>query len=264
MPELCEVQIMTDNLHRWMVGTTIIKTEVVDFRLDSVSSIAMETVKAVYRRAKYSVVQFESYSIILHYRMTGQVVKESLVHETRFVRMRWILNSGEQVAFVDPRKFGTIDVVLNTELDDWWVNKGLGAEIWPMDRNGEWWSTVMDGVKTAIKPALLKQDRVVGIGNILASEFCFAASISPFVPTNTITLRQWKTFAKTSRERIVAILEEEQNEKIGFLHEGAKNPNAFKVYGREGEQCSQCETRITKCQQSGRATYFCSVCQSVQ
>jgi formamidopyrimidine-DNA glycosylase len=264
MPELCEVQIMTDNLQKWMVGKTISTTEVVDERLSRVSSISMERVESVYRRAKYSVIQLKSQSIILHYRMTGQVVKESVDNPARFVRVRWTLDTGEQIAFVDPRKFGTIDIILNDEVDDWWVKKGLGAEIWPMNRDGVWWSTVMKGVKLPIKVALLKQDRIVGIGNILASEFCFASSISPFVATNTLTMDQWELFSTVSRERIVAILKEEQSEKIGFLHEGAKNPSAFKVYGREGEPCIRCDTQITKCQQSGRATYFCALCQSVQ
>lgn len=261
MPELCEVQIMTENLNRWMLHNDVASIEVVDEKLQHVKTAPIGKVKRVWRRAKYSIVEFSDVSVVIHYRMTGQVVLED--DKSRFVRVRWVLESGDKIGFMDPRKFGTVDVVSNGVLDKWLLDKKLGQEIWPEQRSGDWWQTLHAGVKSPLKTALLKQDRVVGIGNILASEFCFASRLSPFRKTNSLTTEEWGRFSVTYHQRIEAILLEERSEKIGFLFEGAKNPVAFQVYGREGEACPVCTTSIQKVQQSGRATYFCQKCQSV-
>ena len=262
MPELCEVQIMTENLERWMQGQSIESIEVVDDRLTHAKAASLGVVKRVWRRAKYSIVELEDTSIVIHYRMTGQVLLED--NDTRFVRLRWGLGSGDKVAFVDPRKFGTVEVVSNAELDNWLKEKKLGEEIWPVLRDGTWWKQAYAGVKSSLKTALLRQDRVVGIGNILASEFCFASGLSPFDSTTSLAKEDWESLARAAHERVEAILQEERSEKIGFLFEGAKTPDAFQVYGRKGEGCPVCKTSIQKVQQSGRATYFCSKCQSVE
>ena len=178
MPELCEVQIMTENLERWMVGQRVGSIEVVDDRLSHLKTAPTGIVNRVWRRAKYSIVELDDASMVVHYRMTGQVVLED--DNSRFVRVRWKLESGDSIGFMDPRKFGTVDVVANDALDKWLKDKKLGQEIWPTVRDGKWWAQVYSGVKSPLKTALLKQDRVVGIGNILASEFCFAAGLSPF------------------------------------------------------------------------------------
>ena len=262
MPELCEVQIMTENLERWMVGKRVVSIDVVDDRLSHLKTAPVGIVNRVWRRAKYSIVEFDEISIVIHYRMTGQVVLED--DKSRFIRVRWTLESRDNIGFMDPRKFGTVDLVANDELNQWFKDKRLGLEIWPTRREGDWWQKVYHGVKSPLKTALLKQDRVVGIGNILASEFCFASGLSPFQTMNTLNSEDWSRLASAANDRIEAILLEERSAKIGFLFEGAKNPGAFQVYGRKGEACPVCSTRIQKVQQSGRATYFCSTCQSVK
>jgi len=259
MPELCEVQIMTENLERWMVGQRVRSIEVVDDRLSHLKTAPTGIVNRVWRRAKYSIVELDDVSMVIHYRMTGQVVLED--ENSRFVRVRWKLESGQSIGFMDPRKFGTVDVIANEVLEQWFKSKKLGQEIWPTVRDGAWWENVYTGVKSPLKTALLKQDRVVGIGNILASEFCFASGLTPFQATSSLTSEEWSRFGDAYYKRIEAILLEERSEKIGFLFEGAKNPDAFQVYGRQGESCPSCSDVIQKVQQSGRATYFCASCQ---
>ena len=262
MPELCEVQIMTENLERWMLGQRIVSTEVLDSRLAHLSAVPLQSVKKVWRRAKYSIVEFADCSMVIHYRMTGQVILEE--ETSRFVRVRWTLESGDTIGFADPRKFGVVDVVGNDQLEQWFKDKKLGQEIWPTQRDGDWWKQAYAGLKSPLKSALLKQDRVVGIGNILASEFCFASKLSPLQKVDSLSTDDWSRLATSSHQRIEAILKEERAEKIGFLFEGAKTPDAFQVYGREGEACPQCTQPIQKMKQSGRATYYCVQCQSVQ
>jgi formamidopyrimidine-DNA glycosylase len=212
----------------------------------------------VWRRAKYSILETTSHAMILHYRMTGQVIRQR--EDTRFVRLSW--TSGDhQIAFVDPRRFGTVDVIPLEHLSTWLDGKNLGAEIWPVAHTGSWWKSRFERIQSNIKTALLRQDRVVGIGNILASEFCFAAGIHPEQRMHTLSDAQWAQLAEAAQHRVTAILEEERADKIGFLHEGAKNPDAFQVYGREGQACPRCSSSILKMVQSGRSTFYCATCQ---
>jgi len=262
MPELCEVQIMTENLERWLKGKKIRSLEVLDDRLNHLLDAPVGEVYSVWRRAKYSIVELEEQAIVLHYRMTGQVVLEN--DATRFVRLRIHLEDETSIAFVDRRKFGQIEIVPKKELTSYFATKKLGAEIWPMKREGKWWQQTFANLKSTIKMTLLKQDRVVGIGNILASEFCFAAQISPFQSTDTISMEQWNRLAETYLQRLEAILNEERSEKIGYLFEGSGVPSSFQVYSREGEPCPNCGDPIQKQQQSGRATYWCATCQPLR
>ena len=152
--------------------------QVVDDRLSHLKTAPIGIVNRVWRQAEVQHRGLDDVSIVIHYRMTGQVVLED--ENSRFVRARWKLESGQSIGFMDPRKFGTVDVVANEALEQWLKDKKLGQEIWPTVRDGKWWSEVYSGVKSPLKTALLKQDRVVGIGNILASEFCFAAGFLRF------------------------------------------------------------------------------------
>ncbi len=260
MPELCEVQIMTDNLSSWMVGHQLV-LNVLDSKLHPLieSFKQNQVVNKVYRRAKFSLILLEDQAICIHYRMTGQVVVES--KDTRFVRLRFQMSNGQHIAFVDPRKFGTIDCVAHSDLPKWIEDKNLGQEIWPVKRDANWWEQTLSGLRAPIKNTLLRQDRIVGIGNILASEFCFEAKISPLRPTDCLTGEEWHRLALASHRRINIILQEERSEKIGFLHEGVIIPAAFQVYGREGQFCTECNHVIHKIRQAGRSTYLCSVCQ---
>ena len=254
MPELCEVQIMTENLERWMVGQRVDAIEVVDDRLSHLKMAPLGIVNRVWRRAKYSIVELEDVSVVIHYRMTGQVVLED--ETSRFVRVRWKLDSGESIGFMDPRKFGTVDVVANEALAQWFIDKNLGQEIWPAVRDGKWWAQIYKGVKSPLKTALLKQDRVVGIGNILASEFCFAAGLSPFQATSSLNSEDWSRFATVAHERIEAILLEERSEKdwISYLKE-PKIQMPFKCMVEKTKHVRVCSAPIQR-QQSGRSTYL--------
>ena len=251
---------MTENLSRWCLGHSLIHLHSMDDKFQDIpfQELQDSPVVRVWRRAKYSILETSSHAMVLHYRMTGQVVLKQ--EGTRFSRVTWTAGDN-QIAFVDPRRFGTVDVLPRADLSTWLESKNLGAEIWPTQHTGVWWKTQFNKIKSNIKTALLRQDRVVGIGNILASEFCFSAGIHPEQRVHTLSDTQWENLAQAAQHRVQAILEEERAEKIGFLHEGAKNPDAFQVYGREGEDCPRCSSTILRMVQSGRSTYYCSSCQ---
>ena len=264
MPELCEVQIMTENLQKWTKDRRISSIEVLDSKLQgSLSDPTILEDKEIgrsYRRAKYTVQEIGEYSLVIHFRMTGKVVLEE--QPRKHVRFRWNLDDNTSVVFQDTRRFGTMELMKSKEVASFFTAKKLGEEFWPQQRDGKWWQGKFSSSSQSLKAALLRQDYTVGIGNILASEFCFRAGLDPRKKCSSVSLEEWTLFARCAHSCIDDILEEERSEEIGYVNEGNQLPNSFKVYGRKGEECSVCSSLIESFSQNGRSSYWCPNCQS--
>ena len=262
MPELPEVEIMARNLHRWMAGRRVLRFEVLDSKFDAQSLRRIEgaEVRRVYRRAKYAVIEFADQQVlILHYRMTGKTVQDPNMQ--RRARLRWGLNDGNTVVFEDPRRFGTCERILNDELLSYFARKRVGPEPWPDRRDGHWWAERLMGLRGPIKPALMRQDRVAGLGNIAASEILFRAQIHPARSVPSLDTAAWNRIAEVVPQFIAHTLREEGGDEIQYVNSGGEG--SFAVYGREGERCPRCPQSFKRMVQSSRSTYFCPGCQSV-
>ena len=262
MPELCEVQIMSEHLHQWSAGKILSSMDIVDSKFQHlpIDHVQGRTIHRTWRRAKYTVQEVGEVAIILHFRMTGKVVLGTK-DNTKFVRLQWNLHDGTTIVFADMRRFATVDIVDKNDIDAYFQRQKLGEEIWPMVRDGLWWQSTLGKCSGTIKQTLLRQDIIVGIGNILASELLYRAKISPMQATRTLSVEQWKRLAESCPVLIENILTEERS-GIGFLHEGSDNPTSFWVYNREGEKCRYCASFIQRTTQQARSTYYCPHCQS--
>jgi formamidopyrimidine-DNA glycosylase len=261
MPELPEVEIMARNLHRWMAGRRIERVEVLDEKLDeeALTSIEGALVIRAHRRAKYAVIDLSGEQhLVLHYRMTGKTIQDRT--GVRRARLRWFLDSGPPIAFEDPRRFGTCEWMTTQDLEPFFDSKKVGPEPWPMVRDGEWWETQLQGLRGPIKPALMRQDRVAGLGNIAASEVLFRARIHPTVLVPSLGGEHWQRIASAVRAFIEHTLAEEGGDEIQYVNMGGEG--SFSVYGHAGESCAQCSGSIERIVQASRSTYFCSGCQS--
>ena len=261
MPELPEVEIMSRNLHRWMAGHTITDVDVLDDKLDaeSLRSIVGQQVIRAYRRAKYAIIELTGgQCLLLHYRMTGKTVLDP--KRLRKARIRWVMDSGQVVSFEDPRRFGTCERIASADCSMFFAERNVGPEPWPTRRDGDWWKTQLAGLRGPIKPALMRQDRVAGLGNIAASEILYRAKIHPTVPVPMVCDRGWADLAQAVPAFIEHTLQEEGGDEIAYVNMGGEG--SFQVYGHAGEECSACGTLIERMVQSGRSTYFCSGCQS--
>ena len=260
MPELPEVEIMARNLHGWLVGRLLIDVEVVDDKFEGIdwSAVIGRCVLEVFRRGKYAVISFDSGSVVvIHYRMTGKTVLDP--DRLRRARLRLKADGSVVVAFEDPRRFGTVQVMNAKDLDDFFVQKGLGPEPWPDARTGVWWSERLGLVRSSIKVALMRQDRVAGLGNIAASEVLFRSGIHPSQFAKQMSLPQWDRLAKAVHGFIDHTLAEESGDEIQYVNQGGEG--SFAVYGHAGSPCPQCRTTIERMNQSGRSTFFCPTCQ---
>jgi len=261
MPELPEVEIMARNLHRWMAGRRIERVEVLDEKFDesALASITGCVVVRAYRRAKYAVIDFsEEQHLVLHYRMTGKTVLDPV--GDRRARLRLFLDGSPPVVFEDPRRFGTCDWMTTPELEPFFASKKVGPEPWPDVRDGRWWETQLRGLRGPIKPALMRQDRVAGLGNIAASESLFRAEINPTAPVPSLGSEQWDRIAEAVRAFIEHTLSEEGGDEIQYVNMGGEG--SFSVYGHAGEPCPRCSGSIERMVQASRGTYFCPGCQS--
>lgn len=262
MPEIAEVEIMSRQLDRWTRDKTLSAVEVNDAALENPnwSHVVSKTVQAVSRRGKYALVKFVGgYTLVIHYRMTGKtVIDPERVRPAR----AWLDFGGSAiVAFVDTRRFGTFDILATSSLEGWFAQKRLGPEPWPDSRTGDWWSKRLGGVRSPIKVAMMRQDRVAGLGNIAASEILFRAGIHPERRPSSLSEDQWARLAAAVPQFIAHTIAEEGGEEIHYVNQGGEG--SFAVYGRAGAPCLQCSSAIARIVQSGRGTYLCPTCQSV-
>lgn len=260
MPEIAEVEIMARQLHGWTQGRSLVAVDAPDpaFSGRCWSVLTGRGVQSVSRRGKYALTNFEGgLTLVIHYRMTGKTVLDA--ERCRRARAWFDFDEGCVVAFVDTRRFGTLDIVATASLGDWFDAKGLGPEPWPQRRSAAWWRDQIGGVRSPIKVAMMRQDRVAGLGNIAATEILFRAGIHPARRPNTLSGTDWTRIAAAVPAFIAHTIAEEGGDEIRYVNQGGEG--SFAVYGKAGLPCGRCGGAITRMVQSGRGTYLCPTCQ---
>ena len=201
---------------------------------------------------------------VVHLRMTGSLRFRAAGHEEEpFTRAVFALDGGDQLRFVDVRKFGTIDLVEQMEE----ALPELGPEPLSDEFTVESLWDALRGRQQPIKAALLDQRNIAGIGNIYADEALFLARINPEAPAGSLR--------PTERRALHAAIQ--QTLRDGVQHGGASFRDYTNVEGEEGQQqyfvqvfrrtgepCDECEKTIRRIVVGGRATHFCPKCQPVR
>jgi formamidopyrimidine-DNA glycosylase len=251
---------MTRNARRWLSGRTLVALSVVDPTLLSAASAAVlagAELGEARRRGKYLCQPVGGQVLILHFRMTGKIVLESTPR--RHARIR--LHTAEGcVAFIDTRRLGRAWIVPESGLSAFFQAIPLGDEPWPDRRDGAWWAERLAGLRGPVKPAMMRQERIAGLGNIAAAEICHRARIHPARPVAALTAADFDALAAATPAFIEQVLAAESGPEIHFVSEGAPTPAPFLVYGRQGADCT-CGGTVSRISQSGRTTFFCPSCQ---
>lgn len=280
MPELPEVEILVRYLKTLVVGKRIGKVSV--HRPKSVRPIsasrmcrAVEGAKIIglRRRAKYLLFDLqksrsESFLMLGHLGMTGRMyVQSARVKLPKHAAVSFKIGR-EVFVFEDTRYFGRMT------LDTGPLNR-LGPEPLGEAFNGEALHAALRRCKQAIKPKLLDQTILAGVGNIYASEALWWARISPRKMSRRLTRSQCDALAQS----IVKVLSEAivqgsavsldfagEEEGDGLFYYGSQDEDenyeeGLRVYDREGEPCQRCGTSVRKIVQAARSTYFCLKCQ---
>ena len=166
------------------------------------------------------------------------------------------LNSGRELRFVDPRRFGRLSVAADGKFE------APGVE--PLDVKLERFVSLFQGRKTPIKSALLNQKLLRGVGNIYADESLFRAGIRPRRKAASITREQLGKLFVSVKEVLKEAIKLGGSSISDYVD--ADGEEGFfqlkhRVYGREGEPCLICKTPIKRVVIAGRSSHFCPKCQ---
>lgn len=273
MPELPEVETVVRTLQRLVLGKTIARVSVLLPRIirrpDDVEEfkalLSGQTIHAIKRRAKFIQFVLDRDVLISHLRMEGRYglyqAEEPVEKHTHVI---FHFTDGTELRYRDVRQFGTMDLIpLGLETAEGPLAK-LGVE--PLDPGftAEVLRGLLKGRTTKIKPLLLNQECMVGLGNIYVDESLFRAGIHPERPAGKLTAEQ------TARlhAAIVATLSEaveQGGSSIKSYVNGQGEMGMFQqsllVYGRKGEPCTKCGTSIIRFVVGGRGTHICPACQ---
>jgi formamidopyrimidine-DNA glycosylase len=216
------------------------------------------------RRGKYLVWSLDDeVHLTQHLRMTGTVLCGPEREQTH-VRVRIDLDQGLALVIVDPRRFGTGELLLGRAALDAFFDEKLGLE--PLDERftAQHLRALARGRTTSVKAFLLDQRRMAGVGNIYADEALYRAEIHPAYPVGRLSGDQHERL----REALVWALEagiEARGATIDdFRHvDGVWGSfqDRFQAHRREGEPCGRCGETIVKLVVAGRGTYVCERCQ---
>ncbi len=273
MPELPEVEIVTRRLRSLIAGKSIIDARLYREGLSPENTprqfqslLKGTTVGEVARRGKHILVHLtKARTLITHLRMTGRFlyVPEDAEH-TRHTHAALWFDDGKKLLFDDQRHFGLMMVVPTAELDRVKYLAKLGLEPFSPEFSAEGLHATLTRTKQYIKFALLDQTRVVGLGNIYASEALHRARISPRLYSCNLS----KERAKRLHRAILEVLNEATANDAAFDADSGDLDTSYgryeaiaRVYEREDEPCLNCGVLIRRITQGGRSTYYCPRCQ---
>jgi formamidopyrimidine-DNA glycosylase len=271
LPELPEVETIRRQLAPLVEGRRLARIEILDPRWsrplapeELADALVGRRIERLQRRGKYLVWRLhDEVFLVQHLRMTGAVLCEPRP-EPDHVRVRIELRPRRRLVIVDPRRFGTGQLLLGRAALEEFFAARLGLE--PLD---ERFTTahlraLAHGRTAPVKAFLLDQRRVAGVGNIYADEALFRAGVHPLRPAGRLTGAQCARLRDAVIEVLLDGIDARGATIDDFRHvDGVRGSfqDRFLVHRREGEECPRCGRTIVKLVVAGRGTYVCESCQ---
>jgi len=269
MPELPEVETIKKDLYPLLVGRTIVGVRVgwggcVDRPSvkEFCDQIAGRRLEDVGRRGKFlSLMLSEGKTLLVHLRMTGQLlVKEATDPRDVHTRLSFALNDGRELRFVDVRKFGRLYLVADPEE----VVGDLGPEPLKEDFRAEDFCTLFRDRRGMIKPLLLNQRFIAGLGNIYVDEALFQARLHPQRKADTLALEELTRLYHAMRHVLRQGIENGGTSLTDYVRpdgEEGEHQDRLSVFRQAEEPCPRCGTTIERIVVGGRGTFICPRCQ---
>jgi formamidopyrimidine-DNA glycosylase len=287
MPELPEVETVRIGLARFLPGRVVAR-ETHDWPKGFPNSDADvrqfllgAKILEVKRRAKVLLVELDSgYSLVIHLKMTGQLVfdsstehfgaghpNDSLVHELpdKSTRVALEFTDGSKLFFNDQRKFGWMRLLPTAEVMNLDFFLRVGPEPLSADfTNTDFVQRMRRRPNSGVKAVILDQAIVAGVGNIYADESLWGAKIYPAMPVKNLSDGQLKTLYKELLYVLKLAIEKGGSSNHTYVNaEGKKGSymDFARVFRREGQACPRCGTAIIKTKVAARGTHLCPHCQ---
>jgi formamidopyrimidine-DNA glycosylase len=288
MPELPEVETIRSGLEKIIIGR-VVKAVGFDWPKSFPNStsdvdqfMVSAKVLAVKRRAKVLMIELSTnYSLVIHLKMTGQLVFRSQAvsfgagHPTaslvaklpdKSTRVTIKFNDGSQLFFNDQRKFGWMRLIPTPEVMNLDFFKKVGPE--PLNAEFTWQDLrqrLLKRPSSIIKAVLLDQTVVAGIGNIYADETLWGAKVNPRTPVKELSTAKFKAIYTEMVYVLRLAIEKGGSTDRNYLDaEGKKGSylSFARVFRREGQRCPRCASTIIKSKVAARGTHTCPVCQA--
>lgn len=268
MPELPEVETVARELRKTILHKEILNIEALWSRsfqnlLDD--NLSGQKIEKIDRRGKYLLLQLTNSYLVIHLRMTGQLLYfENPVNADLNNYIRVIISFRDEclLLFKDVRKFGRIYHV--KEPDD--LISHVGPDALSVVNSQKYFNECLNSSKMNIKAFLLSQKYISGIGNIYADEALFLSRLHPAKVSNKIRGAKAKSLYKSLNNVLTSAINNMGSTISDYRDpagEKGKNQFYFKVYGRKGLPCTVCHTPIEKMHFAGRGTHYCPECQKL-
>jgi formamidopyrimidine-DNA glycosylase len=272
MPELPEVETVRRQLAPHVAGTRLTELVVHDPRwcaplapAELGDVVLGRSVEELRRRGKYlDLALSDEVHLLMHLRMTGTLLLDA-PGEVPYTRVELVFGGARRLRFVDPRRFGTGQLVIGADALASFYDARLGVEPFDPAFTPEHLRALARGRVGPIKSFLLDQRQIAGVGNIYADEALFRVRIHPLRPAGSLTAAQYAALRDAIRETLAAGIDANGASIDDFRHlDGARGSfqDRFLVHRREGEPCPRCGTPIRKFVVGGRGTYVCERCQT--
>ncbi len=267
MPELPEVETIKQELERAVLGKKIIGVVINNSKVIKepkkegfILGFKNTIIKNILRKGKLLIFELSTgKSLAIHLKLTGQLVYPG---DAKQSRVSFKLSDGKFLDFRDRRLLGELRL-----LDDWRslkFIKELGPE--PFDLTLGQFKKILENKKTKIKPLLMDQTFISGVGNLYVAEALFRAKINPLRTANNLSGKEKEVLFKEIKNTLLEAIKYKGSSVDQYVQLSGK-PGEYtkyhKVYGREGEPCVVCKTPIKRIFLAGRGTYFCPKCQKM-
>lgn len=274
MPELPEVETVCRSLRQSLLGEEVADVTLnrADIRIpippDLPDRLRGLKLAKIERRAKYILFHMQAREVVLlHLGMSGRILvvdaKPNAYEKHDHVAFHF--KSGRTAIFRDPRRFGLVTLCRAKVLAFHPLLAHLGAEpLNPAEFNAAYLQEALKKRTQAIKPALMDQRLVVGVGNIYASEALYCAGVNPERPANKVKLSEINEIIAAVRAVLADAIEaggSSIRDYVDSKGEAGYFQHRFSVYNRAGKSCPACGQKILRTVQAGRATFWCPTCQ---
>jgi len=269
MPELPEVETIRRDLEGYILGRRILEVEVLwprtvrdmspeDFR----TRLKGQRIEALGRRGKHLVLELaDGEDLVIHLMMSGRLlVEEGCVSPGKYDRVLFRLEGDQSLRFWDVRRFGWMALV--EDAGEFLAH--LGPEPLGEAFTAEALAELLSGRKGQLKPLLLDQHFLAGVGNLYANEALFAAGLHPCRRADSLTEEEIASLHRAIHSVLEAGIEDRGSSSTSYrdaLGRRGRHQEHLAVYAREGQPCPCCGAPIERMVVGGRGTHFCPRCQ---
>ncbi|HMS22265.1 MAG TPA: bifunctional DNA-formamidopyrimidine glycosylase/DNA-(apurinic or apyrimidinic site) lyase [Candidatus Levybacteria bacterium] len=280
MPELPEVETIRQGLEDYLVGHVVENVEILHpgVLFGDVKVIRGQKVIKVRRIGKGLVIDLSrNYSVAIHIKLTGQLIyrapkvqrlkvsKEKVgTVPNKFTHIIFDLDKQAKLYYNDQRRFGWMKILKTEDVMELSFFKNMGPEPFK-DLTPTRFEMILRNKTTKIKPLLMDQTKIGGIGNIYANDALFKAKINPKRQAKSLSPSDTTNLYKA----IISVMEKSFHEggasELSFVNALGQEGNYQRhvlVYGRTGEKCPQCGSIIKRITLAGRGTFLCEKCQN--